>query len=280
MGVWKKSPQVDPAIVARLQAQVDADPTVRRFRSGEGWDRERGGRVSNARQLSDYVRSRYPLPDGYDVGQNGDIVYTNKTPALQQAAWAALPIAAVTGVGAVANAMAPAAATTTINAAGMPSMPGYAGAMAPGSAPGSAPLLGRVAKDVANGARRVVRGGGDDLLDKILQYLPIGIAGGSALMGLRNQEKSPYEDQLKGLIDTAQRRTEGAEPLYQALNAMAMDDVGRVQQKRGSADAIFDQLAAQDDAGLAQRRRAVADPLLESLSKMAGGQMPRYTREG
>lgn len=102
------------------------------------------------------------------------------------------------------------------------------------------------------------RGGGGDsgILDRILGALPIGLAGGAALMGLKNNTP-PAESQLKGIIDLAQRRSEGAEPLYQALNAMAIDD-----------------------AGLAQRRRASAEPIFNSMAKMAGSQMPKYTREG
>lgn len=100
-------------------------------------------------------------------------------------------------------------------------------------------------------------GGGNGILDRVLgQILPLGLAGGATIMGLKNNTP-PAESQLKGIIDLAQRRSEGAEPLYQALNAMAMDD-----------------------AGLAQRRRASAEPLFNSMATMAKAQMPRYTREG
>ena len=106
MGVWKKSPRADSNLISRLQARVNADPVVQQFRSGYGspndpWRRSQGGRLSDPDQLKQYVRQILgaDLPDGYDVSQDGEIVYTNKTPFLKQAAWASLPIAGETAPG-------------------------------------------------------------------------------------------------------------------------------------------------------------------------------------
>src|SRR3990167_3965305 len=132
MGIWNKSQRADPAEIARIQAQIDADPLVQQFRAGEGWARERGGRVSNPNQLSDYVRSRYQLPDGYAASNSGEVVYTNKTPFLQQAAWASLPFVGANAVGALAGAGGAAGgaaggggAGATLTSAGLGTLPSY-----------------------------------------------------------------------------------------------------------------------------------------------------------
>ena len=111
MGKWKKSPKADPQVIAALQAQINSDPQVQAFKAGFGspndpWTRGAGGKVRDPNQFAKYVKQRFgaSLPDGYDVSQDGEIVYTNKTPALQQAAWASLPIAAVSGAGALMSA--------------------------------------------------------------------------------------------------------------------------------------------------------------------------------
>src|SRR3990167_6340189 len=124
MGLWKKSPRADPTLIAQLQARVDADPLTQRFSAGYGspddpWRREQGGRVSNPNQLRDHVRQLVggDLPDGYDVSQDGQIVYTNKTPFLQQAAYAALPFVGAYGAQSLAGAFGPAAAGVTTAAA-------------------------------------------------------------------------------------------------------------------------------------------------------------------
>lgn len=117
MGVWKKSPRADSAAVAALQAEIDALPEVQAFQAGYGspndpWTRGQGGRVQDPNQLRNVIRQRLGsrLPDGYDVSQDGQIVYTNKTPALQQAAWAALPIAGPMAAQALIGAAVPAGA--------------------------------------------------------------------------------------------------------------------------------------------------------------------------
>src|SRR3990167_2593404 len=124
MGLWKKSPRADPTLIAQLQARVDADPLTQRFSAGYGspddpWRREQGGRGSNPNHLRDRVRQLVgrDLPDGYDVSQDGQIVYTNQTPFLQQAAYAALPFVGAYGAQSLAGAFGPAAAGVTTAAA-------------------------------------------------------------------------------------------------------------------------------------------------------------------
>src|SRR3990167_109041 len=137
MGVWKKSQRADPTLIAQLQARVDADPLTQRFNAGYGspddpWRREQGGRVSNPNQLRDHVRQLVggDLPDGYDVSQDGQIVYTNKTPFLQQAAYASLPFVGGQAVSSLAGAFgggAGTAATTMIPGTGIPTVAGAGG---------------------------------------------------------------------------------------------------------------------------------------------------------
>lgn len=254
MGVWKKSPQVDPALIAQLQQRVDADPTVQRFRSGDGWARVGGGRVSNPNQLSDHVRAILgsSLPDGYDVSNDGEIVYTNKTPALRQATMGALPIASVQALGLIPGVGGSAGSAAT--AGGVPNMAGAAGlpggAMygAAASAPGGAGGIGSALA------------GGGSMLGKVLtglkNYLPLGLAGISAFKGL-TQGPTDAENRLNDILGIATNRVNASEPLFNELNAAAMNDAGRM---RG--------------------RLAQADPMFEMLSNMARSQMPRHTREG
>ena len=223
-----------------------------------------------------------------NVRPNGRGGWVSNTHLGQPFGWRdALPFALMYAGGFGAQALGPAAgvasgatkAGTTLTSAGLGTLPSYgatpamyaAGAglptasmMTPAAAGGvnSMPWLKRAGNAVLgrnnSGGGEDVGEGGGGLLERILrQWLPLGLAGGSALMGLKDRGPTPAETQLQGLLNTAQRRVDGAEPLYQALQAMAMDD-----------------------AGLAQRRRATAEPLLNSMATMANRQMPKYTREG
>lgn len=112
MGVWKREPQVDPAVIQAIQARIDADPVVQRMRNGEGWTRVGGGRVSDPDQLAKYIAQRYQMPSGYNVSQSGEVVYGNETGWLRKAVTAAAPILGVQAVGMVAGASPFAAAPT------------------------------------------------------------------------------------------------------------------------------------------------------------------------
>lgn len=268
MGIWNKSPRTDPSVIARLQAQLDADPMMQRFKAGYGsegdpWRRGRGGRVDDPLQAVRYARSVLgsALPDGYDVSQDGEIVYTNKTPFLKQAVLSSLPITVpfglqALGVGGGAGAAAgyggPSAAAEV---AGLSSKIGSMGAGGWGLGAGG---VGGAAGGAA--ASGVLGGAGKSLLGRILtgikDYAPLGLAGLSTYKGL-TQNRPPAEHQLEGVINTAQGRINQAQPLWDDLVAMGGED-----------------------AALARSRRGAVDPLFQALSAMANAQMPDAYRRG
>ena len=133
MGKWKKSPQQDPATIARLQTAIDQRyrDRIRQLHESAGQRSMAAGRSVGWDDVQGQIRQwlrqdGLTLPDGYDVDRDGRVVYTNKTPFLQQAAWAALPIAAVSGVEALlglGGGAAPAASRTP-GGFGIPAPPG------------------------------------------------------------------------------------------------------------------------------------------------------------
>ena len=124
MGAFTKSPKRSPGELAQIQAQIDAalgdqlgawNETAKQssIAAGKsvGWDQVQG-------QIKQTLQQRgITIPDGYDVDREGKLVYTNKTPYLQQAAWAASPF--VAGYGAQAlSGIVPAATSTAVGTAG------------------------------------------------------------------------------------------------------------------------------------------------------------------
>lgn len=118
MATWRKAPTIDPAEHARLQALIAASPEIRALRDEAGRRSMAAGRSVGWNEVSAktrqiLARQGVRLPDGYDVDLDGTLVYTNKTPWLQQLAWGAAPIAGVSAIGALAG---PAAAGTAASA--------------------------------------------------------------------------------------------------------------------------------------------------------------------
>lgn len=245
MAIWNKPPQVDPATIASLQAKVDSDPMVQAFRAGYGspndpWTRVGGGRVKDPNQFSNYVKSILgsSLPPGYDVSQSGQIVYTNETPLLKQVAIASLPVTVPTALGAIfgggggAGAAGAAGAAESGATTAVPSMPwtipaGFDASMgaAPAGFLAGAPALGSTEPGVMAGTTLGANGvsglaNGSSLLNSILtKYVPLGLAGLSAAKSF--QTPSANQD-LQDIIGTAKSRVQQSEPLFQALNRMAM----------------------------------------------------------
>lgn len=90
MPAFRKSPRADPAELARIQAVVA--PWMADLQQ-QAW-----GNPSAFQRIPGQIKAKLAqqgirLPDGYDVTMDGEVVYTNKTPFLQQAAWAAAPFA-------------------------------------------------------------------------------------------------------------------------------------------------------------------------------------------
>lgn len=149
MAVWNKPAERPADEIAALQARIDADEMTRRFRAGYGnpndaWQRVGGGRVKDPDQFSKYVKSAYQIPDGYDVSQDGRVVYANETPWLKQALMAAAPVAIPAALGAIGSAGAAtgltAGAGSTLGAA--TPIPGVLGAAAGGATLGTGAAAG------------------------------------------------------------------------------------------------------------------------------------------
>ena len=254
MGVWKKSPRADPAEIARIQAQIA--PWMAELQQ-QAW-----GNPSAFQRIPAIIKQRLAaaglrLPDGYDVSMDGEVVYTNKTPYLQQAAWAATPFVGGYGAEKLANAFAPAAAGTGTAAATSPA----AGLLPSSSFP--VPLWtgpGRIASQNASrggnplsrlwgGVKRVgetVGGNGTDLNAwqraalAALAGLPALIAAKSSA-GMSDEEKALYQQMLKDMEQDRGYRTKFSD---QDLGFRSQDEavrglqLGRMQQQNPLFEAV------------------------------------------
>lgn len=252
MAVWNKPPEQSPQEIARIQAQIDADPVVQAFRASgyrqpnDQWTRDpKSGRVLNPDQLRDYIRKKYGLPDGYDVSQQGQVVYTNETPWLKQATMAAAPVAipmtlsaAGIGVPSVAGATGQAAQT----AQGMSGTPGLdtgQGVNAGGWNPGSSPLAdpnpnpfgGGISTPPLGGVRPPSAGGGDDLSSRLRDWFTdprniIGLAGMAGSLATRpnggmSADQQAAQAQANRMAAITEARMRRVDPLHQAVTQLA-----------------------------------------------------------
>lgn len=129
MGVWKKSQEADPATLAAIQARVA--PWIADLQKQASEASRRTGRSVGWTEIPGQIKQRLAqqgvrLPDGYDVDMQGRVVYTNKTPFLQQMAWAASPFAVGQAASSLSGLIAPtAAASGSSAAASSAALPGY-----------------------------------------------------------------------------------------------------------------------------------------------------------
>ena len=230
MGVWKKSPRQDPAAIARLQAAIRGNPDIQRqitaMRTAGHARAVATGRprTNETQQIKEiYQRAGIQIPDGYDVDSEGQIVYTNKTPYLQQAAWGALPIAAVSALSALPGG-APAAALPP---------GGGAGELLPLITPGYnlAPVIPGVSAATAAGrsgwqkvANVLTNKGGDrGWMEQVIRALTGGVP---AVIASRQNRPSAEEQatqaQLLDMLKGQQRRTTSQDPLFDAVTQLAM----------------------------------------------------------
>lgn len=239
MGVWNKSPQVDPSIIARLQAELDANPTVRQYRGGgygtgsDLWQREGGGRVKNPNQLSEYARSLLGqrLPDGYDVSQDGKIVYTNKTPFLQQATLASLPITGplaaewLLGLGGAAGGAG--------GAGGAANLSGFGGAT---TGTGAAAALGQGGAALPAALGTAAPGAGSRAGNAVLDWLkhnPDKVIGGvgALVSGLKDQPTTMDDPNVRALLEMAVKRQTRTDPLHEMTTRLAESMMPRMVQR-------------------------------------------------
>lgn len=239
MPTWNRARQLPPGALAQLQtaanrpdiqAQIEALRSSARSRSmatgQSGWD----GLQQQIRRI--YEGAGIQIPEGYDVDQDGQIVYTNETPWLRQAAIASLPIAVPSAIQALAGGGAAAAGSGASAGGGVPNLAGAAGL--PGgamySAAASAPGAGGIGAGLgaAAGVGGAGAAGGSSLLGRILtglrDYGPLGLAGINAVNQLRPGGPGGTTDaerQLNEILGMARGRVEASEPLFQQLNTMA-----------------------------------------------------------
>lgn len=253
MGVWAKSPKQDPAVIGRLQASVDSNAQLQaRIRELQESARERsiasgrsgwGGHAEQIKKL--YQQAGIQIPDGYDVDSEGQIVYTNKTPYLQQAAFAAAPIAIPSAI----QALLPAGVAGTAGGSGGAAASATgAGGLLPATHPATSMLWGAPSAGISQGvsagiagaagaaggdflgeaARRGAERGSQGLLDKGMNSLQqaalaalAGLPGLLANKGPSNEEKAAL-DQARQLQALQQKRIEHQGPLYEAVTRLAM----------------------------------------------------------
>lgn len=259
MGVFKTSPKVDPAVIAALQQQLNADPRLQNFQFAH----VNGGRVAdpNAKStLAKQILGRQ-LPDGYDVDQDGQIVYTNKTPALQQLAWASTPFVA----GEVASGLAGAA--------------GGAGAAGAGSAGASAATGTAAAGGGAAAAGGAAVAGGSSLADYFLKYgLPI--AGSLIGTGLQiksnNAATAAQTDYLNKALEQAKAEQEYQHGQDALTRATSLEQEGYARNKYAEATNVSRRNYG-DFVQTLEPYRAAGTTATERLASLIGRPNAPYT---
>lgn len=87
---FRKAPKVDPAMLAPIQARIT--PWIADLQR-QAWGNPKAFQQIPAQITQRLAAEGVRLPPGYAVNMDGEVVYTNQTPGLQQLAWAALPFA-------------------------------------------------------------------------------------------------------------------------------------------------------------------------------------------
>lgn len=231
MGVWNKSPKIPPEEHARIQRIISAHPEIQALRDEAGRQSMVAGRSVGWTDIPNQIRrilqrEGVQIPEGYDVNMDGELVYTNKTPFLQQAAWGALPIAGVSAIGALAGPGTAAGGGAAGGAAAdVAAVDAAIGGMGTG---GLATAAGAGAAGEEAARRR--RTAGDTAGDLASRFNPwqqaalAALSGVPALMANRgpsDEERGLY-DQARQMTQLQRERIESQNPLFQAVTQLAM----------------------------------------------------------
>jgi hypothetical protein len=275
MAVWKREPQVDPSVVARIQAQIDADPMVQRFRAGYGsegdpWSRGSGGKVNDPEQLRKYIAQKYSLPDGYNVSQDGQVVYGNETGPLRKIAMAALPIAGVSAIGALAGGGSAAAGGGLAADGTLGAATPIAGAHA--AVPGALATGGNLSGITAGAGGAGLLAAGNEAID---QAIDRGMGGNTPTPDLGGVRPG---DGNRNLLDNL------GDFFTDPKNLAALGSIipALLMSKGGGNSAGTDQAMA--DASrmnkITEARMRRVDPMHEAVTQLAFGRLPVSSRNG
>lgn len=229
MSKFFKAKRQDPDTLAAVQKRLDAirpmvDAELRR-QSQVSIQTGKPGKPS-AQVWNDIARQQgVTFPDGYNVGPEGEVQYTNKTPWLQQAVWASTPFLGGYGAaklagalggagGAAASAGAPAATEAAIWGSPAAVAAGYGGAAAGGT------------KTALDMVKRTVGGttGGSAIEEAIRLLTGLGIP---ALIAAKTNtgpsaEEKALMEQAKQAQALQMQRTQLQNPLFEAATRLAM----------------------------------------------------------
>jgi hypothetical protein len=146
--------------------------------------------------------------------------------------------AAASGGGAAASGVLPSSSLPVASLmGGAPAIAsqGVSAGLGAGMGAGAAGAMGAAAGGAGSALGGAASGGGS-LLGKVLtglkDYGPLALAGAGAVKGL-TQGPPQAEQQLNEILKMAQGRMQASEPLFQALNAMAMSQMPDYTKNRG-----------------------------------------------
>ena len=284
MGKFFKSQEIAPEQLEVLQQQASSNPAisarVQALRDAAKAKSIASGRSVGWTDLPGQIKSIYQengieIPDGYDVDMDGNIVFTNKTPFLQQATWAAAPFVAGQGISSLVNGITGAVGSgTALGAnAGTSSTATTAGAKAGG---------GGFFSKFLGGAKKLLGGRGGDIIGGILDAAGTGIGRATQASAtnrgvnidaeleaqkLRQEQARDYQDALlKRSVDDRDSLTDAFTKSVQANRvltdtgykpamlsqmpgqaATALPSFGTAlpapnAQQRGDAQALYDQI--------------------------------------
>ena len=268
MGVFLKSQKISPdeldalqqkatspEIAARVQALTD-NARAKSIASGRsiGWT-DLPGQIKKI-----YQENGIEIPDGYDVDMEGQIVYTNKTPYLQQAAWASLPIAGPSAVKALAGGGGPAPLTA---------LEGGGGTVPTTTAPGGGGFLSKM----LGGVKKFFGGRGGDVIGRVLEAGGRGVADATQAAAtnrgvsldaeleaqrLRQQQQKDYHDLL--IKRSEDDRASGLDAFTKSTQA------NRVLNDTGYKPAMISQMPGQAPTALPSFGTALPAPNAQQKS--------------
>lgn len=277
MGVWKKSKRADPAEVARIQAVIDRwTPELQRAASEAS---RRSGRSTGWDQIGPQIKVRLAqegihIPDGYDVNMNGELVYTNKTPFLQQAAWASTPFVGGYGAEKIAGAFG----------AGSGSAAGGVGGGAMYGPPASLATPAAATSAVPAGYGLTGIGGGTGVAVPPLaaRHLPVGdFMGGPENIASEGISRAYSGEDFLGARPAARPAGAGSDAAERAMNPIveaayrALAGLPGLLANRGPSDeekAQLEQLRKLQ--AMQQQRIEYQNPLFQAVSQLAMSRLP------
>jgi hypothetical protein len=228
-------PSVDPALIARAEAQLASDPRVQRLMAQTRGSRVGAGAVDPKQFGIDYLPNGYVLSLG-----NGKVVQDWGVADKVMTAIALSGMGLGIGAGIAGGPAAAASGGSGAGAASQAATGGLLPQLAPGAASaaltGVTPGLGlgntgnlNPVGSVTANVVDAVSNGGSGIADKIKSALSspdglaslAGIIGGLAAGGFGGGGNGASDEQMNALLEQARLRTERTDPLHQAVTQLA-----------------------------------------------------------